>query len=108
VTAQLSILSLCNCFHTFQNLQSFTSTKNTNTREVETDKKPGIYHFLQVWEVSSSWVLTKELNRMFKKTHPREEQELLDGDREATVFSQGEQQRRRFEDDGEIGRRDRV
>ncbi|KAE7998892.1 hypothetical protein FH972_003390 [Carpinus fangiana] len=41
---------------------------------------------------------------MFKKNSSREERELLGGDCEATVFSQGEQQRRRFEDDGEDSR----
>lgn len=49
VSARFTLLSLCNWFHTFQYLQRFTCTKNTNTKEVESDKTLGIHHFLQTW-----------------------------------------------------------
>ena len=69
-SARLSFLSLCNCFHTFQNLKSFTWTNNTTTDEVDSNKRAGIHHFLQVSCVcwSWSWDLMEEVNNIVKKS----------------------------------------
>lgn len=63
IRALLSFFSLCNCFHTFQNLKSFIWTRNTNTSDVETDKRLGIHHFLH----TCCSERTEEVNKRVKK-----------------------------------------